>query len=64
MIVLAYTGPGLGAGIVATVLGVIASFFIAIFATIWYPVKRLIRRIRARRPALELGTAPSPDDRP
>ena len=40
----AYIGPGLGAGTIAVVFGVIASLFLALFAILWYPVKRLIRK--------------------
>jgi O-antigen/teichoic acid export membrane protein len=43
-----YVGPGLGAGVVATVIGVIGSIFLAIFGVVWYPVKRMIRRWRSR----------------
>lgn len=40
----AYIGPGVGAGAIAAVLGVIASIFLALFAVIYYPVKRMIKR--------------------
>jgi len=40
---LAYIGPGVGAGAIGAVLGVIGSIFLAIFAVIWYPIKRLIK---------------------
>lgn len=43
---LAYIGPGMGAGAIAVVLGVIGSFFLAIFALLYYPIKRLLRRNR------------------
>lgn len=46
---LMYIGPGLGAGIVATVLGVIASLFLAVVAILWYPFKRLLARLRKSR---------------
>ena len=42
----AYIGPGATAGAIAVVLGVIGSFILAIFSLLWYPFKRLIRRIR------------------
>ena len=42
---LAYLGPGLSAGTMGVVLGLIASVFLAIFAIIWYPFKRLFRLI-------------------
>ena len=40
----AYIGPGMGAGAVAVVFGVIASVFLAIFAVLYYPIKRLIKK--------------------
>lgn len=42
---LAYIGPGLGAGTLAVVLGFIVSIFLAIFAILWYPLKRMLIRI-------------------
>jgi hypothetical protein len=40
----AYLGPGLGAGTIAVVLGVLASVFLAIIGIIWYPIKRIFKR--------------------
>ena len=40
---LAYIGPGVGAGAIGAVLGVIGSIFLAIFAVVWYPIKRLLK---------------------
>jgi len=40
----AYIGPGVGAGTIAVVLGVIASIFLAFVAILWYPLKRLVKR--------------------
>lgn len=48
----AYIGPGLGAGTVAVILGVIASVFLALFAILWYPIKRLIKKLKAREKGL------------
>ena len=42
-IILAYLGPGLGGGAIALILGIIASVFLAVFAVVWYPIKRLVR---------------------
>lgn len=46
---LAYIGPGLGAGAIATVLGIVAGLLMLIVGVIWYPIKRLIRRLRSKR---------------
>lgn len=43
--VLAYVGPGLGAGTVALILGFFASIFLALFAVLWYPIKRLFEKM-------------------
>ncbi|GGY56933.1 hypothetical protein [Parvularcula lutaonensis] len=40
----AYTGPGLGLGTIMVVLGFIGSIFVAIFAAVWYPIKRMLRK--------------------
>ncbi len=48
----AYIGPGIGAGTIAIVLGFIASILLAIFAVVWYPLKRLFRR-RKKKPVSE-----------
>jgi Kef-type K+ transport system membrane component KefB len=49
----AYVGPGLGLGAISTALGVVGAIFFGIIAFIWYPFKRLIRRMR-RRPASQV----------
>jgi len=45
-----YIGPGLGGGIITAVLGFFTSIFLALFAIIWYPVKRLIKKIKGKKP--------------
>lgn len=52
----AYVGPGVGAGVIATVLGVFAAIGMALFAVFWYPIKRAIKRRR--------GDAADDDDAP
>ena len=44
----AYIGPGLGAGTIGVILGVIGSVFLAIFAIFWYPIKRLFKRVKTK----------------
>jgi hypothetical protein len=39
----AYIGPGVGAGVVATVLGVVSSIFLLLIGIIYYPIKRMLR---------------------
>lgn len=40
----AYIGPGMAASTIAVVFGIIGSIFLALFAVIWYPLKRLFKR--------------------
>ena len=43
---MAYVGPGLGAGTVGVVLGILGSIGIALFAVLWYPFKRMIKKLK------------------
>lgn len=45
----AYVGPGLGAGAMAAVLGVLFGVLMLVVGVVWYPLKRLLRRLRAKR---------------
>lgn len=45
----AYIGPGLGAGTIAVVLGLIGSVILALFAVLWYPFKRLVQKLKTSR---------------
>ena len=42
----AYIGPGTGAGVVAVVLGLLGSIFLAIVGILWYPLKRMIKKFK------------------
>jgi hypothetical protein len=44
----AYVGPGVGAGTIAIVLGILTSIFLAFVGIVWYPIKRLIKRRKDR----------------
>jgi len=46
---LAYIGPGLGSGAVVAVLGTLAGLLMLLIGVIWYPIKRLIRRIKSKK---------------
>ena len=39
-----YIGPGIGGGVLAAIIGIIASFFIAIFGVLYYPIKRAFKK--------------------
>lgn len=38
----AYLGPGLGAGTLGVILGLLGSIILALFAFFWYPIKRML----------------------
>ena len=38
----AYVGPGMGAGGLGVVLGLLGSILLALFAVFWYPIKRAL----------------------
>ena len=40
----AYIGPGVAAGAIASALGVLGSIVLGIFAVIYYPIKRVLKR--------------------
>ena len=42
----AYIGPGMGAGVVATVLGILAGVLMLIVGIVWYPIKKLYKWLR------------------
>lgn len=49
----AYIGPGLGAGTIAVLLGILGSIVMALVAFVWYPVKRLLKKmgiIKSKQP--------------
>ena len=48
---LAYMGPGLGLGAIGTALGVVAALLLALLSIVWYPMKRLLRRMREDKAA-------------
>jgi hypothetical protein len=45
----AYIGPGTGAGVIATVLGIIGAVLIGLLGVLYYPIKRFIKALKARR---------------
>ena len=44
----AYIGPGAGVAAIGTVVAFIAAVFLAILAFIWYPIKRVLARIKKK----------------
>ncbi|HEX7854193.1 MAG TPA: hypothetical protein VF503_10900 [Sphingobium sp.] len=61
--VLAYVGPGSGLGAVGAVLGLIGTLFLSLLSFVWYPIKRLVRKMRrksAREQAPTLASRQEP----
>ena len=44
----AYLGPGVGGGFILATLGVILALIIGLFAILFYPIKRLIKKIKKK----------------
>jgi hypothetical protein len=42
----AYLGPGMGVGAIVVMFSIVGAIFLALFAVIWYPIKRLLRRVK------------------
>jgi hypothetical protein len=51
----AYGGPGLGAGAIAVTLGVLGSIFTAILGVVYYPIKRMIKKLKKARQSDRVG---------
>ena len=45
----AYLGPGVGGGVIAATIGIIVAIFVALFGIIWFPMKRLIKKIKENK---------------
>lgn len=43
---LAYMGPGIGLGAITTSLGILGAILLGLISILWYPLKRLVRRMR------------------
>ena len=46
----AYIGPGVGGGAIMAILGVVVAIIAGIFGLIWFPVKRLLKKKRNKKP--------------
>ncbi len=47
--IIAYLGPGLGAGALLVVIGVFLLLAITLFTFLWFPVKRLLKRLSEKK---------------
>jgi hypothetical protein len=57
---LAYVGPGSSLGAVGVVFGLIGTLFLSLVSFIWYPVKRLHRKLRKQMARQQDGGVASP----
>lgn len=48
-IALAYLGPGMAAGLFFSIVGIIIALILAIFALIWFPIKKLYLLFKKKR---------------
>ena len=53
----AYLGPGMGAGTIAVALGILGSIFLALFAVVYYPFKRMLKRKKAEKELRQISAA-------
>ena len=40
----AYVGPGMGGCLIAATLGIVIAIFAAVFALLWFPIKKLLKK--------------------
>jgi len=52
----AYIGPGAGIAAIGTVIALIGGILLAILAFFWYPIKRLLAKIKQKRMNDQEGT--------
>ncbi|MDC0444498.1 hypothetical protein OAM78_04110 [Alphaproteobacteria bacterium] len=45
----AYVGPGMAGGVIAGVIGVLAALIIGLIALIWFPVKKIIKKLSLKK---------------
>jgi hypothetical protein len=45
----AYIGPGAGIAAIGTFLAIIGGILLALVSFLWYPIKRLLARLRQKR---------------
>jgi len=48
--VVAYIGPGAGLSAIGALVAVVVGIVVALLGFVWYPIKRLMRRLRPAAP--------------
>jgi len=44
-----YLGPGMGGGVIAAILGIIAAFFLGLWGILYYPIKRALKKRKKKK---------------
>jgi hypothetical protein len=44
----AYIGPGLGSGVIASVLGIFFAIVMLVIGVVWYPIKKIIFKSKSK----------------
>ncbi len=44
-----YIGPGMGGGVIAAILGLIAAFFLGLWGILYYPIKRAFKNKKKKK---------------
>jgi len=47
--VFAYIGPGMGGGVIAAVIGFFAAIVLGLWAILYYPIKRALKKRREKK---------------
>ncbi|HEY7640239.1 MAG TPA: hypothetical protein VH814_10980 [Steroidobacteraceae bacterium] len=47
----AYVGPGLGLGVIGAIFGALLAVIMSIAGVVWYPIKRLLKKVNSARAA-------------
>tara|TARA_B100001093_G_C25983084_1_gene658290 strand:+ start:117 stop:326 length:210 start_codon:yes stop_codon:yes gene_type:complete len=49
----AYLGPGIAGGVLVATLGILVAIIAAIFGLFWFPIKRLIQKIKKKKKKID-----------
>lgn len=45
----AYVGPGVGAGVIAGIIGFLGAIFLVLIGTVYYPIKRILKKKKKKK---------------
>ncbi len=45
----AYIGPGMAAGAIAVILGIVGAILVALFTVLYYPIKKTIQKLKKNK---------------